>query len=64
MSQARPPSPCVNICTLDEQQICLGCRRTLDEIVRWSGMSAEEQWRVVASLPQRPGIDDLWYRGG
>ncbi|TVQ49416.1 MAG: DUF1289 domain-containing protein [Gammaproteobacteria bacterium] len=64
MSQPRPPSPCINICTLDDQQRCLGCRRTLDEIAEWSGMSAETQWRIVAELPQRAGGDDVWYSGG
>lgn len=64
MSQARPPTPCVNICTLDEHQVCLGCRRTLDEIAGWAGMSAQEQWRIVASLAKRPGTPELWHRGG
>ena len=25
-------SPCVSICALDEQDICTGCQRTVDEI--------------------------------
>lgn len=49
----RPASPCVNICTLDEQDVCTGCLRTLDEIGAWSTLSAQEQWRVVAALPGR-----------
>ncbi|WP_309674680.1 DUF1289 domain-containing protein, partial [Pseudomonas sp.] len=29
-------SPCVNICALDDDDICTGCQRTVDEITRWS----------------------------
>ncbi|WP_155517391.1 DUF1289 domain-containing protein, partial [Pseudomonas amygdali] len=32
-------SPCVSICALDEQDICTGCQRTVNEITRWSRMS-------------------------
>jgi uncharacterized protein len=60
MYEPRPPSPCVNICTLDEQQVCLGCRRTLDEIVAWAGMSAQDQRRIIAELPHRPGQGHAW----
>jgi len=31
----------------------LGCRRTLGEIVAWTGLSAEEQWRIVEDLKTR-----------
>jgi predicted Fe-S protein YdhL (DUF1289 family) len=64
MAPARPPTPCINICTLDENQVCLGCRRTLDEIAEWSGLSPQEQWRIVGELPARAGADELWYQGG
>ena len=46
-------SPCVQICTLNDQQLCIGCRRSLDEIVGWAGMSAAEKARVMAELPSR-----------
>ena len=29
-------SPCVKICKLDENKICSGCGRTLDEIMHWT----------------------------
>jgi hypothetical protein len=43
----------VNICTLDEHDVCTGCLRTLDEIGAWGTLSADEQWRIVAALPGR-----------
>lgn len=47
-------SPCVKICTLDARSgLCLGCGRTIDEIARWSGMSAVERARVAGKLAAR-----------
>ncbi len=48
-----PPSPCIRVCTLDENDVCVGCRRTLDEIVAWAGLSPEEQHAVIARLAER-----------
>lgn len=49
----RPRSPCIKLCSLDEQGYCVGCLRTADEIGRWTSMSAAEQWRVVAEIKRR-----------
>jgi predicted Fe-S protein YdhL (DUF1289 family) len=47
-------SPCVNICTLDARSgLCLGCGRSIDEIARWSVMTAAERSRVMTELPAR-----------
>ena len=47
-------SPCVKICTLDARSgLCLGCGRTIDEIARWTAMSAAERARVMNELPAR-----------
>lgn len=53
-----PPSPCVDVCTLDDEQVCIGCKRTIREIIDWSRMSAGEQWRVVQALRTRQGGGD------
>jgi predicted Fe-S protein YdhL (DUF1289 family) len=50
MTQSAPTSPCLNVCVLDAGKVCIGCRRTLDEIARWGRMSPREQWQVVARL--------------
>jgi len=50
MTQSAPTSPCMNICVLDAGKVCIGCRRTLDEIARWGRMSVREQWQVVTRL--------------
>ena len=56
MTQARPTSPCINICALDEQGFCLGCYRTLSEIAGWSRLSALEQWAIMHQLPARAAL--------
>ena len=52
-----PPSPCVGVCTMDDEGYCSGCFRTLDEIAQWGMLSAQEQWRVVEALPQRDPLN-------
>jgi uncharacterized protein len=49
----RPPSPCINVCRLDEGGLCVGCLRTGDEIGRWMAMTASEQWQLLAVLAER-----------
>jgi predicted Fe-S protein YdhL (DUF1289 family) len=49
----RPMSPCISICTLDEDKVCMGCKRTLDEIRGWAKLDGEEQWTLIAELEQR-----------
>ncbi len=47
-------SPCVKVCQMDPQRgLCLGCRRSLEEIARWSSMSDAERQRVMDVLPSR-----------
>jgi hypothetical protein len=47
-------TPCIKICTFDARAaLCLGCGRTVEEIARWSAMSAAERARVMAELPAR-----------
>lgn len=51
---APPLSPCIRVCELDrERRRCTGCRRTVDEIARWWGMSDAEKRAVLAQLPSR-----------
>jgi predicted Fe-S protein YdhL (DUF1289 family) len=36
-------SPCVRNCCLDEQDICMGCYRSLEEILIWHKASDDER---------------------
>ena len=46
-------SPCVSICALDENDICVGCHRSGEEIMRWSRMSNEERRDVLRKVAER-----------
>ena len=47
-------SPCRQICVLHPvERICAGCYRSLEEIARWSHMSAAERAEIIAALPDR-----------
>lgn len=46
-------SPCVSICALDERDICIGCQRTGDEILRWTSMTNYERQAVLVKVAER-----------
>jgi uncharacterized protein len=41
-----PQSPCMGNCCLDDDLICLGCFRSLDEIKEW-GLADHHQRRII-----------------
>lgn len=55
MSQPEAPlrSPCVNVCALDDQDVCIGCQRTAAEITRWSRMDNPERRAVLERCQER-----------
>ena len=53
-------SPCTNVCRMDsESGWCLGCKRSIDEIVAWSRMGDEQKQAVWLLLPDRRVASDL-----
>ena len=47
-------SPCTKVCVMDaENRYCLGCKRTLGEVARWSEMADAERAAIMAQLPAR-----------
>lgn len=53
------PSPCVNICALDDDDTCTGCQRTVAEITRWSRMDNDERRGVLALCHERAKASGL-----
>lgn len=49
MEHAKTPSPCIQVCELDADDVCLGCGRTVDEIARWAGAGEREKQAIVES---------------
>lgn len=40
-------SPCIKICKLNEQDVCIGCGRTKDEISGWTSMTDAERTEAI-----------------
>jgi uncharacterized protein len=49
----RIASPCIRECCLDQDNICLGCHRSLREICDWSDSSDAERLDILARCDQR-----------
>ena len=46
-------SPCINVCALDDADICIGCQRSAAEITRWMRMDNAERRQVLARCVER-----------
>jgi uncharacterized protein len=47
-------SPCINVCQMDQTSgLCLGCRRTLQEIAEWLEMTPAEKRATLERVAER-----------
>jgi predicted Fe-S protein YdhL (DUF1289 family) len=46
-------SPCIRTCCLDDDDVCLGCGRSLAEIVSWGTASDDEKRAILARSSRR-----------
>ena len=47
-------SPCIDLCRMsDDGSHCIGCYRTLEEIVRWSKADDKEKRAILAAVARR-----------
>jgi len=54
LGEADVPSPCNGVCRMDAGSgWCVGCQRSLDEIVRWGAMDNTAKRDVWTLLAQR-----------
>lgn len=53
----RVKSPCVRRCCLNECNVCLGCFRTLQEILDWHEADDDERRRILAGAAERRAMD-------
>jgi uncharacterized protein len=50
---AAAASPCVDICRLDAKGLCIGCRRTIEEIAEWPRADEARRREILRALQQR-----------
>lgn len=46
-------SPCVRLCTLNEDDMCLGCGRLLNEVTSWTAYSEERRAEIIKDCVRR-----------
>ena len=54
-------SPCNSICTLNDDDICIGCYRSADEIRNWSFLDNEQKLDVLIICGERNRKDNRFY---
>lgn len=47
------PSPCTRVCTLDDAGVCLGCKRTVEEIKIWRSLSSNAKRALLKVIGSR-----------
>lgn len=50
---AEPESPCMSVCLLDENDICVGCYRSADEITDWFMADAQQKRDILGRCEER-----------
>lgn len=46
-------SPCIDICTLDRDEVCIGCGRHIDEVAAWGSAPDEVKRRILEAAERR-----------
>lgn len=58
--QAPVASPCISVCALNDDGLCIGCWRDVDEIAAWSGLSDGERRAVLQRCGERVAAAGQW----
>ena len=54
------PSPCLSVCRMQaDNSLCLGCFRTMDEIIAWGRMEEPDKRLVWRRITERAGLDPM-----
>lgn len=46
-------SPCIDVCELDDNNVCIGCFRHSDEIMAWPTLDAQGKRTVLGRIAER-----------
>ncbi|MEI5637853.1 MULTISPECIES: DUF1289 domain-containing protein [unclassified Pseudoalteromonas] len=53
VSSTTTESPCIRKCCLDDNDICLGCFRTLEQITGWTSFTDKQKRDVLQNCEQK-----------
>ncbi|WP_028468006.1 DUF1289 domain-containing protein [Neptunomonas japonica] len=46
-------SPCMGVCALDENDLCIACRRSGMEIAEWGVLTNDQRREVIEKIERR-----------
>jgi hypothetical protein len=55
-------SPCIRNCCLDDDDICMGCYRSLGEILQWASASASQKEAILIGCEKRRLLSKHLYK--
>ena len=59
MSTEKPvKSPCVSVCALNEDDVCIGCYRTIAEITQWARLDSDQRREVLERCRERARVNN------
>ncbi|MFW2439254.1 MAG: DUF1289 domain-containing protein [Arenicellales bacterium] len=47
------PSPCIDRCCLNDDDVCMGCFRSLQEILDWGEAGSQARLKILKMAEQR-----------
>jgi predicted Fe-S protein YdhL (DUF1289 family) len=53
VNEQEPASPCISVCVLNTDDICLGCYRSAAEVTDWLMAGAEEKRKILLRAQER-----------
>lgn len=55
MSESSLPvkSPCIEVCSLNDSDVCIGCYRTANEIIEWFSANDQRKREILAAVSER-----------
>ncbi|WP_082355600.1 MULTISPECIES: DUF1289 domain-containing protein [Pseudoalteromonas] len=53
LNSQQPNNPCIRHCCLDGNDTCIGCFRTLDEILAWHSARPEQKQQILNACQKR-----------
>ena len=46
-------SPCIEVCSLNDRDVCIGCYRTANEIIEWFTASDQRKREILTTVVER-----------
>jgi predicted Fe-S protein YdhL (DUF1289 family) len=46
-------SPCIKICKMSTEHLCIGCARTIEEIACWTSLDKPARLKVLQDVAER-----------